>query len=68
MHVDLSVVVDKLVLYLHFILLDEIIGRPLASYILLGLWRKEERVGIPHELRCIEVIFSYIVNFPRQEI
>src|SRR3954471_13447437 len=67
---------------LHIIAITLLIGLivwPLASLIvefvlllcymdiLLGCGGRK-RVGIPHELRCIEVIFSYIVNFPRQEI
>ena len=29
-------------------------------YVLLGLWRKDERVGIPHLLRCIKVFISML--------
>src|SRR3954465_1132509 len=36
-------------------------------FVILGLWRKEERVGIPRLLRCIEVFLFDVEKFPTIE-
>src|SRR3954469_16843214 len=68
---DVTFIIVGCMYIIIFILLDGIVGGHWPSGCVglsalsrvIYLWRKDERVGIPHELRCIEVCILLCCKF-----